>query len=236
MFYIEITKLLEVPAIADSAQVKVVEMGNVIETTFMSRRNTKQTIKPLKGGQEYVICSTGEIKEVRVAETRADNKKSLYRTFANIRGIINANVTDVSKVRWCTLTYAENMTDTKRLYRDFRDFNWRFQYYCQKNDFGKPEYIAVFEPQQRGAWHAHLLYIWQDRIAPFIPNKDLAAIWQHGFVQIRQLQNVDNVGAYLTAYLTDLELGEGCFDLNEKSVLKGQFRASEGEENRNYAT
>ena len=189
----------------------------------------------LKGGKEFVICSTGEVKEVRAGITRTDNRKGLYKTFANIRGIINANVTDVSKVRWCTLTYKENMTDTKRLYRDFRDFNKRFQYYCQKNDYGKPEYIAVFEPQKRGAWHAHLLYIWQDRTAPFIPNEDFAEIWRQGFVQIRKLENIDNVGAYLTAYLTDLEFGEGCFDLNAKSVLKGQFRASEDEENRNKA-
>ena len=235
MLCVEVTKLQKVPTIPDSAQVKVVEMGNVIETTFMSRKNTKQTIKRLKGGKEYVICSTGEIKEAHPSIIRTDNKKSLYRTFSNIRGLINTNITNVENVRFCTLTYKENMTDTKKLYKDFNDFNKRFQYYCKKNDFGKPEYIIVFEPQKRGAWHAHLLYIWKDRTAPFIPNKDFAEIWGHGFVQIKQLQNIDNVGAYLTAYLTDLEFGDGCFDLNAKSVLKGQYRASEGEENRNKA-
>ena len=62
------------------------------------------------------------------------------------------------------------------------------------------------EPQGRGAWHAHLLYIWQDMKAPFIPNEDFRELWGHGFVRIKKLDNVDNVGAYLTAYLGDMEI------------------------------
>lgn len=181
-------------------------MGNVIEVQYMSRRNTKQTIQMLPGGEEFVICATGEVKEVKHHETRKDNKKGLYRTFAKARGIINANVTDVEKVRWCTLTYAENMTDTKQLYSDFQKFNQRFQYYCKVKGYSKPEYIVMMEPQGRGAWHAHLLYIWQDMKAPFIPNEDFRELWGHGFVRIKKLDNVDNVGAYLTAYLGDMEI------------------------------
>ena len=33
-------------------------------------------------------------------------------------------------------------------------------------------------------------------------------MWGHGFVKIKKLDNVDNVGAYLTAYLGDMELDE----------------------------
>ena len=217
---IQITKLDEVPKKNKYIPVKVSEMGNIIEIQYMSKRNSKQTIQMQKGGEEFVILATGEIKEVQHGTTRKDNKKGLYKTFANIRAIINTNVTDVSKVRWCTLTYKENMTDTKKLYQDFTNFNKRFCYFCTKNGFDKAEYIAVFEPQKRGAWHCHLLYIW-DKQAPFIPNKTLAELWGHGFVQIRQLNNIDNIGAYLTAYLTDLDLSEcTILDLNEKSVIK----------------
>lgn len=188
--------------------VKVTEMGNVIEVQYMSRRNCKQTIQMLQGGEQFVICATGEIKDVEHHNTRKDNKKGLYKTFANARAVINANVTDVSKVRWCTLTYAENMTDPKRLYEDFRNFNWRFQYYCKTHGYSKPEYIVMMEPQGRGAWHAHLLYIWQDQKAPYISNQDFRELWGHGFVRIKKLDNVDNVGAYLTAYLGDMEIDE----------------------------
>lgn len=201
-------KLDHIPDKNPNLLVKVTEMGNIIEVQYMSRRNSKQTVKMLEGGEQYVVCSSGEIKDVVHHETRKDNKKGLYKTFANMRAIINTNVTDVSKVRWCTLTYAENMTDTKKLYLDFQQFNQRFQYYCKQQGYSKPEYIVMMEPQGRGAWHAHLLYIWQDMKAPYIANDVFAKLWGHGFVRIKKLDNVDNVGAYLTAYLGDMELSE----------------------------
>lgn len=188
--------------------VKVTSMGNIIEVQYMSKRNQKQTIQMLPGGEQFVICATGEIKDIEHHATRKDNKKGLYKTFANCRGMINANVTDVDKVRWCTLTYAENMTDPKQLYQDFEKFNKRFQWYCKQKGYSKPEYIVMMEPQGRGAWHAHLLYIWQDMKAPYIPNDEFRQIWSHGFVKIKKLDNVDNVGAYLTAYLGDMEINE----------------------------
>ena len=198
----------QIPPKNPSVPVKVTEMGNVVEVQYMSRRNCKQTIQMLQGGEQFVICATGEIKDVEHHNTRKDNKKGLYKTFANARAVINANVTDVEKVRWCTLTYKENMTDPKRLYEDFRDFNKRFQYYCKTHGYSKPEYIVMMEPQGRGAWHAHLLYIWQDQKAPYIANQEFREMWGHGFVRIKKLDNVDNVGAYLTAYLGDMEIDE----------------------------
>lgn len=201
-------KLDYIPDKNPNLLVKVTEMGNIIEVQYMSRRNTKQTVRMLEGGEQYVVCSSGEIKDVVHHETRKDNKKGLYKTFANMRAVINTNVTDVSKVRWCTLTYAENMTDTTRLYTDFEKFHKRFLYYCKQQGYSKPEYIVMMEPQGRGAWHAHLLYIWQDMKAPYIANDVFARLWGHGFVRIKKLDNVDNVGAYLTAYLGDMELSE----------------------------
>lgn len=198
----------QIPPKNPNLAVKVTEMGNVIEVQYMSRRNCKQTIQMLQGGEQFVICATGEIKDVEHHITRKDNKKGLYKTFANARAVINANVTDVSKVRWCTLTYKENMTDPKRLYEDFRKFNMRFQTYCNSKGYSKPEYIVMMEPQGRGAWHAHLLYIWQDQKAPYISNQEFREMWGHGFVRIKKLDNVDNVGAYLTAYLGDMEIDE----------------------------
>jgi hypothetical protein len=198
----------EIPVKNPSLPVKVTEMGNIVEVQYMSRRNYKQTIQMLPGGEHFVVCATGEIKDIEHHNTRKDNRKGLYKTFANARALINTNITDVSKVRWCTLTYAENMTDPKQLYKDFQQFNQRFQYYCKQHNYGKPEYIVMMEPQGRGAWHAHLLYIWKNMKAPYISNDDFRKLWGHGFVRIKKLDNVDNVGAYLTAYLGDMEINE----------------------------
>jgi len=202
---IEFEKLDTCPQMIPNLPIKVTEMGNVLELQYMSRRNNKQTIQMLPGGEQYVVCDSGEVRDIEHHQTRADDRKSLYKTFKLARAIINTNVTDVSCVRWITLTYAENMTDSKRLYEDFKKFNMRFQYYCKAKEYSKPEYIVMMEPQGRGAWHAHLLYIWESK-APFIPNEDLANIWGHGFTKIKKLDNVDNVGAYLTAYLGDMEV------------------------------
>jgi hypothetical protein len=192
---------------------KVTEMGNVLEVQYMSNRNCKQTIQMLPGMKQYIEVSSGEVKNVTKHDTRVTLNKNLQRTFKTLRGIINTNITDVSKVRWITLTYKENMTDTVRLYKDFEKFNKRFQTYCKNNNYGKAEYIAMMEPQGRGAWHCHLLYIFNNLVkAPYIANKTLSGLWGHGFVKISKLDNVDNVGAYLTAYLGDMDLQDCLHD------------------------
>lgn len=186
--------------------VKFTSMGNIFEIQYMSHVNFKQTVQMLPGMTHYVDLSTGEIKECCKYKTRQDSVKNLRKTFSRLRALINCNVTNSQNVRWITLTYAENMQDTKRLYMDFKSFNQRFHRYCKCNNYTKPEYIVVAEPQARGAWHLHLLYIWSCS-APFIPNDVLANIWGHGFVKITKIDdNIDNIGVYLTAYLTDVEL------------------------------
>ena len=85
----KIEKLTETPRKLPYLPVKVTEMGNVIEVQYMSRRNSKQTIQMLPGGEEFVVCATGEVKEVTHHETRKDNKKGrgwkLYLCIQNSR-------------------------------------------------------------------------------------------------------------------------------------------------------
>ena len=190
--------------------------GNITKIQYMTRTNHKQTIKKLKNNR-YVVCSTGEIKESTKICNRRQDLISLRRTFSRCRDLINTNVTDVRKVRWCTLTYAENMTDTKRLYKDFDKFNKRLKYYLKKIGYDDYKYICMCEPQGRGAWHIHLLLIF-DLIAPYIKNEDFAKLWKQGFVKIGKLDNVDNVGAYLTAYLTDMEFND-CNKVDYNSII-----------------
>lgn len=210
----EVRKISERPCFVSDDLIKVTEMGNVVELQYMRFRTEECPIVNLPEdvsgsetvpGRRYIVKSTGEVKHCKKHDTRKDCYKSLHRTFKRLRELINANVSTPANVRWITLTYAENMTDTKRLYEDFKKFNMRFQYWLKSSDYHKAEYIVVAEPQGRGAWHMHLLYIW-DNEAPFVPNDTLAKIWGHGFVKVKALKDCDNVGAYLTAYLGDLEV------------------------------
>lgn len=201
-----IIKKLDDYAISDDCLVKVTHMGNVTEVMYMERVNHKATIQRLDK-THYMIISTGEVFEVEEGTSRATSFNSLYQTFRRLRNLINTNVSKVENVRWITLTYRENMTDTVKLYEDFKKFIMRFKTYCKKKDLKKFEYIVAMEPQGRGAWHAHLLLIWDSK-APYIPNQDLADVWGLGFVKIKALDDIDNIGAYLTAYLGDMEAQE----------------------------
>lgn len=181
-----------------SSAVKVSVQGNVVEVTWIDCKNS--TCHAIKlDGAHWIDPETGEIHEYeKHSDKRTDNTQELLKTFATIRALVNTNCKDPKKIRWITLTYAENMTDTKRLHNDFRKFWQRF-----KRRWGKAEYIAVIEPQGRGAWHVHLIAIWQDR-APFVPNAELRACWGHGFVKVNAVtDNCDNLGAYLSAYLAN---------------------------------
>ena len=186
-------------------EVRVKEMGNVIELMYSERTNHKIYIRKISD-TEYVDLRTGEVKECNKIDNRAGNLSSVRQSLGRLRDLLNTNITDVSKCRWVTLTYAENMTEPKRLYNDFEKFNKRMRYKLSKDGF-KYEYIVCMEPQGRGAWHAHMVMIF-NKTAPYIPNDEMASIWGHGFTTTKKLEDVDNVGAYLTAYLGDMDISE----------------------------
>lgn len=178
-------------------------MGNVVELQYMERRNSKQTVQKLDESS-YVVLSTGEVKEyVNESENRSENKNSLRKTFRKLRGVINSNFYGKENELHITLTYAENMRDEKRLYEDFKKFMMRLKYETKGKELA---YISVVEPQERGAWHCHLLLKALGENSLWLDSKQLADLWGHGFIKIKSLKGVDNIGAYLSAYLADVEL------------------------------
>ena len=181
--------------------VSVKKMNNIYELCYVEHRNTEPKIKKLNN-DSYLVLSTGEVKQCNHIENRSESKMQVAQSLKRLRDYINTNVIEPDNCKWITLTYKENMTDTKRLYIDFKNFIKRFKYY-----YGKFEYIACMEPQGRGAWHCHLIAIF-DKKAPYIPNKDLQKIWSFGFTKTKKLNNVDNIGAYITAYLGDIEYND----------------------------
>jgi hypothetical protein len=189
---------------------------------WIEKRNTQMYIRKISSDyyidlREAPDPVTGELilHEFNRSENRAQNKAGVAKSLAHGRDLLNTNITDVANCRWVTLTYAENMTDPKQLYEDFKNFNKRMRYKLGE----KYEYIVAMEPQGRGAWHAHVVMIFEHK-APFIPNAELAEVWGHGFVTIKKLDDVDNVGAYLTAYLGDMDLQEA-IDTRQVNIPAG---------------
>lgn len=183
--------------------VKVTSMGNVTELLYMKRKNNECPIKMIDKDHYIVISDeSGEVRECKHIENRSEDESNIRRTMRTLRNLINANITDEENCRFVTLTYSENMTDEKRLKSDLMNFNVRL-----RSVVGNYEYIAVREPQGRGAWHFHVILIFPKK-APFLSSKLIDSCWKKGFVTTTRLDNVDNVGAYLTAYLCDVELNE----------------------------
>lgn len=198
----------ERPGISPIARVTVTKMNHLVEVQHMEYMNRQANIRKLDK-DTYVNLKTGELGEFKKGEVRSDSFNSLRQTFKNLRYLINNNYTGAGNELFITLTYKENMTDTKRLYSDFDKFMKRFRYKYGKIH-GSIDYMTVVEPQERGAWHHHLLVRFNDRKGEklFIPSNEVAEIWGHGFIRINSLNEVDNIGAYLSAYLADVELTE----------------------------
>ena len=200
--------------VENNEMVRIKEMGNITEVMWSDSYFSKCHIKRLNK-DFYIDLRTGETKEFKHIENRACDLASVSKSLGKLRDYLNTNITDVSKCRWVTLTYAENMTDPKKLYNDFKLFNREL-----RKQVGHYEYIVAMEPQGRGAWHCHVVMIF-DKKAPFIHNDIIWSCWsKKGFKQrsidgkgynytvTKKLDDVDNVGAYLTAYLGDMEVSE----------------------------
>ena len=185
--------------------VKVKKMNDIIEVMHLEKESLGGLHNIVKLNKyEYMIKDTGEVREYKKSENRGQNIAGLKKTFKKIRDLINNNFSGAANELHITLTYAENMQDTKKLYKDFDKFMKRFKY-RYKHDV---DYISVVEPQGRGAWHCHLLLRFNNLEKIYIPNDDIADLWGNGFTKTKGLEDIDNIGAYLSAYLGDIELTE----------------------------
>lgn len=211
--------------------VTVTKMNHMVEVQYMEKMNTTNHIKKLDKNR-YVDLGSGEIKEFNHSVTRKDNYNSLRQTFKKVRYLINNNFVGAKNELHVTLTYAENMTDTKRLYVDFKYFVERLR--TRFKDVSTLDYMCVVEPQSRGAWHCHMLVRFNDVQKIYIPNSELEKVWGHGFIKIKSLEGNDNIGAYLSAYLADLDIDDEMsfktlMTLNDEK-LEVQIKTVEGKE------
>lgn len=180
--------------------VKGYRYGNHLELgTNIGNRNPVKKHSKI----EY-IDDEGNIREfANVSENRSESLASLKKTMDRLRRLIKNNFYGHQNELWITLTYAENVTDSKRVYRDYKAFMKKL-----RRHYGHVEYISVLEPQKRGAWHIHALFKSEEHEKFYIPNSHLSKLWGHGFVKVKKMNESDNVAAYVTAYLTDLKVND----------------------------
>lgn len=189
--------------IKGSKKVKLVNMGHILEVMAIENLPNGDSFGITKLDKDrYIINDTGEIMEYNKTENRTENYDNLRRTFKQLRYLINYNFKGSDNELAFTITYREHITDPNALYIDFKNFMKRLRYRYKDID-----YLNVVEPQGSGRWHCHVLLRFNDRNKIYIPNKEVAELWGQGFVTVKAIRkDVDNIGAYLSAYLGDVEL------------------------------
>lgn len=223
--------------IAPSAYVTVTDMGHLLEMQHMEKRNSSCAIRKLDRDR-YVFLETGEIMEFEKTNDRSENANSLGKTFKKLRYLINNNFTGKPNELFLTLTYRGELqtSDTKRVYLDFNKFMKRLKY--QYRDVSTIDYINVIEPHASGNFHMHVLLRFNELDKIYIPNDvdrltgvsinaPMRDIWGNGNVSMKSLKNIDNIGAYLSAYLSDIEIPDDHDVGNRSDVVVKEVKGKE---------
>lgn len=213
-------------SINNNSYVTLTMMNDIFEIQYMEKSNFTNNIQKLDADR-YVVLDTGEIKEFDKSGNRSENKNSLNQTMKSLRYLINANYSGQPNELWITLTFSDSSLarNTNAVYLCFNKFIKRLRY-----KYGKDlEYIAILEPHEIKdgdiknwhGYHFHLLLKSYIRKNLYIPHEDFENVWGLGLCRIERLNNVDNIGAYLSAYLTNIEENTENSDyLNNKGQKK----------------
>ena len=197
--------------------VKVKEMGRQLELCYTRTVPTEMPFERIDENT-YIIKNTGEVKEFKKSETRDEQVKSLKRTFKKLRELINTNFQGLENEKFITLTYKKNQRDHEQVYKDFKVW-----VQAVRRKYGECDYINVVEPQGRGSWHCHVLIKFYELPNNYINYNEFRKLLKNGsYVNVRTLENCDNIGAYLSAYLSDIELDDKTFKkaMSEMSSVK----------------
>jgi len=197
----------------DNAITHVCISGNVTELRAMDRSyNNLRHIKRINQN-EYYDTRTGEVKEYQRREQKRN--RNMNRSFERLRQLINTNFTGEINERHITLTYAEKMTDFDKASKDFKRFWEKLHYH-----YPDLEFIRIIEPQHTGSWHIHALLKSNNYRNLSIPLEQIETLWGNGFVRKTLTLGCDNVGAYFTALLKNLDVFENdTKETNDKQYI-----------------
>lgn len=171
--------------------------------------------------------TNGKKKEKEGAYYAPDKEKNrkdvLYKARNEMRRLINANVnrkfnmaSSTYKPVFLTLTFADNIQEIPVANTEFRKFNKRLGTYIARNQ-AYVQYVAVPEFQKRGAVHYHQVIF----NLPYIKSSKIADIWRNGFIQVKSIEDVDNIGAYMSKYMSKDTDGEDRL-IGQKSYLRSR--------------
>jgi len=162
---------------------KVIKTGNIFEVY--------QYTRPYAYNRDLLPRSQGAEENTEVKRT-----DSILRAQMKVRRLVNANAFEWGYMPiFVTYTFAENLTDVHKA-------NTFFKAHMRllKKRIRSLRYLAVIEHQNRGAVHYHVVFF----DLPYIEGikKIFEENWPHGFIQIKAIKHVRNVGAYISKYFS----------------------------------
>lgn len=198
----------------ENSQVKLKTAGNIREVQFMAGNNNYCPIQNISK-DKYLDKQTGEIKERKKSDNRYQSPKSVRKSINRLMDLIKCNATMPSHCKWLTLTYANAMTDPKKVYEDGKMFLRRLQRHLDNSEeiFDSQKSfvrITVAEPQGEmngNSWHLHIILIF-NAPAPFIDNEVIAELWGYGMTDTHKVYDAEGLALYFKAYLSDIEYTE----------------------------
>lgn len=188
---------------------KAILSGRVIEVyQYQNRVLRGYQVKNSPSGRNHEASEDEKVKNRQIVLSRA--KKEVTR-------VINANAwqyedEDGKKIlpKFFTLSFRDNYKedDIKLANNEFKKFVKRLNYYLYKDKKNRLKYISVIEFQDgkrikderdpRGVIHYHIVLF----NMPYVPQNVLQDMWENGIVDIRKATDYNDLGSYITKYMT----------------------------------
>jgi hypothetical protein len=165
---------------------------------------------------DFKVSRSGTRKPIEVIddETRErkneSRKRSMLRARSRFRRILHTNAGKWQQAKglyyppaFITFTFKENLSDPKSANKIFTLFIKRLNFNIHKSKKSVLKYITVTEFQKRGAVHYHCIFfnlpaglVEHERMT-----RRIAAVWERGFIDVKNEFNVEGMVRYLTKYM-----------------------------------
>lgn len=185
---------------------KVIISGDVVEVYEYEQprfRNytQKKALSPPDEDRKYIDYETGEILTREEYKIKNRQRNSIRQRMTVMR-LANTNFSE-KNVRFLTLTFRENVKDTEQANQVFTRFIQLLNYQLKKKGNKSVQYLVTVEFQKRGAVHYHALV----KMA-FTRVEVIRECWRNaakelgGNIDIKRVDRIDNVGAYICKYMS----------------------------------
>lgn len=196
--------------------IKHVDMGQYARIEYSKFNTNTQKEYPIQrlNESEYLVKSTGEIKNYSKKDLRSNNKTNFKKTFQDFRDILFANLSENDNWIFVTLTYRNGKKNTENLTKDFYSFHKKM-----KRKYGPHEYIYCLELTEKCDWHIHCILIFECK-ALSISEDDINKFWKCGIANVKEVSDAKGIINYLTLYGLNISKYDEIFKKSKKVTLE----------------